>query len=57
MIEVKNISKKFIVKNSIVHALDNVSLKIKENDCINMSNNLYIIFITKHQSRVHFQKL
>ena len=33
MIEVKNISKKFIVKNSIVHALDNVSLKIKENDC------------------------
>ena len=33
MIEVKNISKKFIIKNSIVQALDNVSLKIKENDC------------------------
>ena len=33
MIKIKNISKKFLVKNSIVQALDNVSLEIEENDC------------------------
>ena len=33
MIKIKNILKKFLVKNSIVQALDNVSLEIEENDC------------------------
>tara|TARA_Y100000590_G_C15684750_1_gene1001151 strand:+ start:661 stop:1437 length:777 start_codon:yes stop_codon:yes gene_type:complete len=33
MIEIKNISKKFIIKNNIVYALDDVSLSIQDNDC------------------------
>ena len=33
MIKIKNISKKFLVKNNTVQALDNVSLEIEENDC------------------------
>ena len=33
MIKVKNISKKFIIKNNTVQALDNVSLEIEEKDC------------------------
>ena len=33
MIKIKNISKKFLVKNTTVQALDNISLEIKENDC------------------------
>tara|TARA_Y100000590_G_scaffold432206_1_gene547963 strand:- start:220 stop:996 length:777 start_codon:yes stop_codon:yes gene_type:complete len=33
MIKVKNVSKKFIIKSNMVQALDNVSLKIEENDC------------------------
>jgi len=33
MIKIKNISKKFIIKNNVVHALQNINLMIKENDC------------------------
>ena len=33
MIKINNISKKFIVKNNTVQALDNVSLLIENNDC------------------------
>ncbi len=33
MIKIKNISKKFLIKNTTVQALDNISLEIKENDC------------------------
>ncbi len=33
MIKIKNISKKFLVKNSTVQALDNVSMEIEQNDC------------------------
>ncbi len=33
MIKVKNISKKFIIKNNIVNALSNINLEIQESDC------------------------
>ena len=33
MIKISNISKKFLIKNSIVEALKSINLTIEENDC------------------------
>ena len=33
MIKVRNISKKFIIKNTTVQALDDINMSIEEHDC------------------------
>ena len=33
MIKIDNISKKFIIKNNVIHALQNINLLIEEEDC------------------------
>ncbi|SVC06923.1 uncharacterized protein METZ01_LOCUS259777, partial [marine metagenome] len=34
MIEVKNVSKKFLIKNNVVNALKNINCLINEKDCL-----------------------
>ena len=36
MIKVRNISKKFIIKNTTVQALDNINMLIEEHDCFSI---------------------